>query len=155
MHNVFTFYRQLYRNHKLLAAAVTLYAAGLLFFALKQQEQFPFLLYGMYSLPEKPQPAYTLYEIVIDGKKVVYPDLWDAQRELVQQPLHQYMAKKKAGYTTPAEDAAYRDWLFRYCADMRTLDNNTMQVYEITARPGPGKRLTEVERTLVLTYADE
>ncbi|HLP52603.1 MAG TPA: hypothetical protein VK154_17060 [Chitinophagales bacterium] len=78
-----TFIYKAYREFKLLFAIVGVWAIGTLWFALHSREEFPFLLFGMYSLKEEARSEYETYSVVVDGKELVYADYRDARRELL------------------------------------------------------------------------
>src|SRR3954465_11714962 len=90
-----TYLSRLYKADKKVFALVALFILGTVYCIIncntflfsKRCEEFPFLLYGMYSLREEPQPTYTSYSLVIDGKEVNYSRLKDSQRELILSPL--------------------------------------------------------------------
>src|SRR3954468_17221891 len=90
-----TYLVRLYKADEKVFALVALFILGTLYCLIncntflfsKRCEEFPFLLYGMYSLREEPQPTYTTYSLVIDGKEVNYSRLKDSQRELILSPL--------------------------------------------------------------------
>ena len=78
-----TFLFRVYREFKLLFVMLIVFMVGTLWFALKSREEFPFLLFGMYSLKEEAQEEYIAYSIVVDGNEIIYKSMSDAQRELV------------------------------------------------------------------------
>jgi hypothetical protein len=45
---------------------------GVLYYASRQREEFPFFLYGMYSLNELPQQNYYTYSITIGDQEIKY-----------------------------------------------------------------------------------
>ncbi len=86
-----TFLFRLWVTDKKLFTVVLLYIAGILFcifncntFLFSNRcEEFPFLLYGMYSLKEEPRETYSHYIISIDGKILQGSPLSDSRYELV------------------------------------------------------------------------
>src|SRR5688572_7538046 len=90
-----TFLFRLFNADKKLLAVIAFFASGTLycvfncntFLFTRRCEEFPFLLYGMYSLKAEAQETYTAYSFVIDGKEVNYSKLKDSQRELITSPL--------------------------------------------------------------------
>lgn len=83
-----TFLYKTYRGFKLLFAIVVVWAVGTLWYALHSHEEFPFLLFGMYSLKQEAKPEYTQYALITDdGKEFIYANLKDPQRELLQQGI--------------------------------------------------------------------
>ena len=135
-----TFLVQLYKGDKKLFALVSIFVAGTLFCIFncntflfsKRCEEFPFLLYGMYSLKEPPQATYTTYSIFIGGEEVNYSKLKDSQRELLTSPLIHSVTLVDSTAKNNAELQKLREWLFRYSVDMRGLQSNKMEVYKLT-----------------------
>lgn len=141
-----TFLYKVLKADKVLFGFFIFYIAGLLFFALKSREEFPFLLYGMYSLKEPAKPEYTTYEIFLAGQKVDYSRLWDSQRELITANLSAYES------LSTDKQQAFKEWLFRYVADMRTIDNNTLRVEKLHCAYTDGKPLV-LKRETLFDYA--
>jgi len=114
-----TYLFRLASEFKLLFTVAVVWLLGTMWFALKSHEEFPFLLFGMYSLKEKSKAEYTAYSIVVNGKEIVYNDLRDAQRELVLGSLsHQ---------TNPLADAAFMNWMRAY-----TANGGPLEIYKLT-----------------------
>ena len=90
LENAFLF--RLYREFKLLFGIAVVFLFGTLWFALKSHEEFPFLLFGMYSLKEETQEEYLAYSIVVDGEEIVYRNMNDAQHELIATSLSNTVA---------------------------------------------------------------
>lgn len=141
---------KLFKSDKLLFAIVALYIMGILYGIARSREEFPFLLYGMYSLKEAPQDAYTTYEVQIAGQKVDYDHLWDSQGEMIKGPLLHYAALT-AGRDS-VTDAQFTRWLFSYAADMRLIEQNTMQVYRLTAAYNANGIPSVTNRQLLFNY---
>lgn len=78
-----TYLYKLFKNFKWLFVVVVVWAIGTLWFALKSREEFPFLLFGMYSLKEEPQTEYITYTLLVNGNEVRFNQIPDAKRELV------------------------------------------------------------------------
>ena len=117
-----TFLFKVYREFKLLFVVVIVFMVGTLWFALKSREEFPFLLFGMYSLKEEAQEEYIAYSIVVDDNEIVYKNMNDAQRELVSTALSNTVAIKN-----PLSNTGFANWLKRY-----TADNKPMEIYKLT-----------------------
>src|SRR3954470_5101115 len=120
-----TFLGRLYKADKKVFALIVIFIAGTLYCLIncntflfsKRCEEFPFLLYGMYSLREEQQPTYTTYSLFIDGKEVNHSRLKDSQRELILSPLAHLPANIDS-----TELLRFKQWLFRYSVDMRGLE---------------------------------
>ncbi len=145
---------RLFSYSKTAFVLLILFAGITLYQSLKSREEFPFLLYGMYSLPEKKKDLHTTYEIVIDGKQVIYSDLWDTQRELIQSPLYAYASLITEGKLTEQQLRQYKSWMYRYCADMRMTENNVMQVYQLDCVYSADGKPEIKQRKLLFTYDD-
>lgn len=78
-----TYLYQLFKNFKWLFVVVVVWAIGTLWFALKSREEFPFLLFGMYSLKEGPQKEYITYTLFVNGNEIKFNQIPDAKRELI------------------------------------------------------------------------
>jgi hypothetical protein len=152
-----TYLIRLFHVDKKLFSIVALYVIGILYCIIncntylfaKRCEEFPFLLYGMYSLPEKNAETYTTYSIVIDGKEVNYSRLKDSQRELILSSL----AHLNFGDTLQTKQ--YMEWLFRYAVDMRGLETNRMDVYKLTCSYQEDGSPKLQRKDLLYTYAIE
>ena len=136
-----TYLYRLFIADKKLFALITIYVAGVLFcifncntfLFFKRCEEFPFLLYGMYSLREEPQHTYTTYSFVIDGKEVNYSKLKDSQHEPITSPLIHAVPRMDSANAHGEKVTSLKEWLFRYSVDMRGLEKNTMDVYQLTS----------------------
>jgi hypothetical protein len=102
---------KLYKHSKILFTIITLYIAGVLYYAAHQREEFPFLLYGMYSLKETGQNEYVTYQVKVNGVELDYHSLPDAERELITSPLYQV-----AGNDSTGDVQKIKAWLGRYLA---------------------------------------
>ncbi|MCX6199938.1 MAG: hypothetical protein NTY88_12080 [Bacteroidetes bacterium] len=78
-----TYLFRLYAEFKLLFVSVCIFILATSWFALHTSEEFPFLLYGMYSLKEEATETYTAYSILVDGKELKYADMHDTREELI------------------------------------------------------------------------
>lgn len=156
-----TYLFQLYKSDKKIFALVALYIAGIAycivncntFWFAKRCEEFPFLLFGMYSLYEKPQDTYTTYSIVIDGRGVNYSKLKDSQRELMNSPLLHSIALFDSTGKHDEKLMQLREWLFRYSVDMRGLETNKMEVYELTCAYNENGVPHILKKELLYSYA--
>ena len=135
-----TFLFRLLTVDKKVLALVSIFIAGTLyciincntFLFAKRCEEFPFLLYGMYSLRQDPQQTYTTYSFVIDGKEVNYSKLKDSQKELITSPLIHAAPLMDSTEANEEKVNRLKEWLFRYSVDMRGLQTNAMEVYQLT-----------------------
>jgi hypothetical protein len=118
-----TYLYQLYCGFKLLFFVVAVWALGTLWFVLKSHEEFPFLLFGMYSLREPVQEEYLAYSIVVNGKEIVYKDISDSQQELVSTSLSNAAALK----ANPLATTGFINWLRNY-----TSAHKPMEIYRLT-----------------------
>jgi len=118
--NAFLF--RLYREFKLLFGIALVFLFGTLWFALKSHEEFPFLLFGMYSLKEETHEEYLAYSIVVDGEEIVYRNMNDAQHELVATSLSNTVA-----VNIPLSNTGFINWLKRYSSG-----NKPMEIYKLT-----------------------
>jgi hypothetical protein len=153
-----TYLGRLYRADKKVFALVSFFIVGTIyclfncstFLFSNRCEEFPFLLYGMYSLREEPQETYTAYSLVIDGKEVNYSKLKDSQRELILSPLSHLSTSIDSN-----EFRQFKEWLFRYSVDMRGLETNKMDVYKLTCAYKQDGTPQVLKKELFYTYAIE
>ena len=150
-----TFLYRLFKADKLLFAAISLYILGVLYYTRWQREEFPFFLYGMYSLKELPQQTYTAYAIELDSQQVKYSKLRDAQRELINSTLTQVVPMIDSGRIKEQDLALYKSWLMNYTADMRLLGDNKMHVYKLTCNYDEHGHAGILKKELVYTYGEE
>ncbi len=120
---IVSFLFRLYRDFKFMFFVVLIWAVCTLWFALKSHEEFPFLLFGMYSLKEEEQQEYIAYSVVVDKQEVIYGDLGDTRRELVNTTLAH--AANLPG--NPLADAKFIKWYKRYTAGGKPLE-----IYRLT-----------------------
>jgi hypothetical protein len=149
------FLLRLFRIDKVLFAAVCLYITGVLYHALKQREEFPFFLYGMYSLKVPPQPNYYTYSITIGGQEIKYAKLRDAQKELIESSLEHAVPMMQAGTLSKDDELKFKRWLMNYCLDMRMPGDNTMNVYRLSCSYNAAGQIAVDKRELIYTYAGE
>lgn len=148
-----TWLGRMWQTEKLMFLAVLVYMGGVAWFALHQREEFPFFLYGMYSLKEEPQAEYINYEITAAGQPVTYTELWDAQKELITSPLTKGLRAENRKDLTPEKSRQLREWLFRYIADMRLIEDNTLKVDELKCGYDATGNPVIKERKTVIDYA--
>ncbi len=121
-----TFIYKAFHTDKKLFAVFVLYTLGLLYFALKQREEFPFLLFGMYSLKEETKPSYITYQIAVDGKLLETTKLKDAKAELITSPLS-HIASSQNHESDSSNLAIYASWLLKYVGD-----GNSVAIHKLT-----------------------
>jgi len=147
-----TYFIQLLRTDKLLFVLIAVYVLGLGYFALRQREEFPFLLYGMYSLKVEQQPqSISTIELIIANDTLPLSTLRDPQRELLATTL---------GHAVQCEPdslqlRALQAWIFRYVADMRMVASNKMQVHRLSASVDEGGNIGSVKREIIFDYEME
>src|ERR1039457_5538063 len=127
-----TFVFRLLQRDKLMFACIGLYMLGILYYVSRQREEFPFLLYGMYSLKELPDSTYTAYSITVDGLDIRYAKLRDAQRELIASTLEHAVPLIESGKMDTADEVKFKSWLMKYCLDMRMSGDSKMSVFKLT-----------------------
>ena len=99
---------------KWLRAIFLIYAAGMIYFPLHSKEEFPFLLYGMYSLKEKGQEEYMSYSLVADGKPITGAAQKDAAHELTTSFCDRALPLAHEGNISEHDLIRMREWLMRY-----------------------------------------
>lgn len=156
-----TYLFRLFRADKKLFAVIVFFMTGTLycvfnchtFLFTKRCEEFPFLLYGMYSLPVEAQKTYTTYSFVIDGKEVNYSKLKDSQKELITSPLLHAIPLMDSIEANKEKVNRLKQWLFRYSVDMRGLETNGMEVYKLTCAYNKSGLPEVLKKELLYTYA--
>ena len=139
-----TFLYRVFQSDKKLFVVFTVYVLGVLYFALRQREEFPFLLYGMYSLKEESKPLYITYQIAIDGKILETTKLKDAKSELITSSLVHIAASIKTGEANNSDLAEYAKWLLKYVGE-----GNFLGIYELTCRYNNNGEPLVVKRELI------
>ncbi|MDB5283589.1 MAG: hypothetical protein JWO06_2664 [Bacteroidota bacterium] len=150
-----TFLYRLFSADKLLFGIIIVYALGVMYYSFRQREEFPFLLYGMYSLKEPAQQTYTTYSIVLDSQEIRYSKLRDAQRELINSTLTQAIPMMESGKMSREDSAAFKTWLMNYTADMRMVGDNKMHVYRLTCNYNQQGHVSVLKKEEVYTYGEE
>ena len=148
-----TFLFRLFRQDKLLFAFISVYILGICYYALRQREEFPFLLYGMYSLKEKPQDSYTTYSIKIDDTEIKYAKLRDSQRELITTTLDNAASLIEQDKLSAADENNFKKWLMNYCLDMRMPSDSKMDVFKLSCNYDSLGQIKVLKKELVYTYA--
>ena len=147
-----TFLFRLFSKEKLLFAVIAIYMTGVLYYALRQREEFPFLLYGMYSLREPAKDTYTTYSVEVDGMEIRYGKLRDAQRELITTTMDNALPLIEAGKLSSEDEANFKAWLMRYCLDMRLSGDNKMNIFKLTCAYDDKAQIKILKKELVYSY---
>lgn len=150
-HNTWLY--KLWQTDKKLFVVVILFITGTGWFALRQHEEFPFLLYGMYSLKEEPKETYTSYSIRIDGKEVRYTATWDLEKEMITSPLLHAVSDFETGKLSREQMQQLYAWQFRYIADMRMIEDNTLKIDKLTCTYNTDGSVQIVKRAAIADYA--
>lgn len=131
-----TFLYKCYREFKLLFVIVVIWAVGTVWFALHSREEFPFLLFGMYSLKEETRQEYETYSLIVDGKELLYADYRDARREMLQSTISNVNAN------TPLTNEPFLHWI------KQTTGNKPFQIikrrYSYNDRGQPVNTYTQI-----------
>jgi len=147
-----TFLFRLFGKDKLLFAVIAIYITGVLYYTLRQREEFPFLLYGMYSLKEPGKDRYTTYSVEVDEMEIRYGKLRDAQRELITTTMENAIPLLQQGKLSNADAANFKAWLMRYCLDMRLSGDNKMNIYKLTCAYNDKGQAKILNKELVYSY---
>ena len=147
-----TFLFRLFARDKLLFGVMVIYMAGVLYYALRQREEFPFLLYGMYSLKEKPLETYSTYSIWVDGQEIKYARLRNSQRELISTTVAHAIPLVLDGKLSSEDEAKFKAWLMNYCLDMRLVGDSKMDIYKLTCGYDPTGQVKVLKKDLIYSY---
>jgi hypothetical protein len=126
--------------------------AGVFYHVLKQREEFPFFLYGMYSLKEKPQDTYIAYTIKVDDTEIKYSKLRDSQRELITSTLGNAVPLMEEGKLSAQEVSRFKNWLMNYCMDMRMTSDSKMDVFKLSCNYDSAGQIKVLKKELVYSY---
>ena len=143
-----TYLHKVFKHNKLMGSLVLLYILASVMGAAFRHEEFPVFLYGMYSMKEAPQATYTSYKINVNGQTIDYSRLLDPQREVILSPLFHLVDQKN----TTANQTQLTRWLFAYIADMRLVENNTMQIDELTCSYQPNGEPVVLSTKNIIQY---
>jgi len=147
------YFIRLLKADKAFFVLVCIWIIGTLFFARRQSEEFPFLLYGLYSLKVPVQTNFTAYSITLAGQEIKYIKLRDSQEELISSTLENAVPLIESGKLTKEEELKYKKWLLDFCNDIRLSGDNKMDVYRLTCRYGEGGKAEVFKKDLILSYA--
>ncbi|MCS6934968.1 MAG: hypothetical protein NZM35_07445 [Chitinophagales bacterium] len=143
-----TYLFRLYHTSKWLFVAVLLLIVATIHTVYRTREQFPVLLYGMYSLKAYPQREYTIYKIMAGGRNVRYASLPDSQRELIYTTLEHVVAQRTQGKITDKAWYDFLAWLYRYVTDARLIDEPTIVIKALRCKYEQGLPRVISEETL-------
>jgi hypothetical protein len=149
------FLYKLLKADKALFVAVCLYLLGILYYAVHQREEFPFLLYGMYSLKEEPKSSYMTYSIELEGQEIKYAKLRSVQREMISSTLNLAIPLIEKGKIDSIDELKLKKWLMDYSGDMRLLGQNKMDVYRLTCNYNEAGKIQVLKKQLIYTYATD
>ena len=147
-----TFLFRLFRQDKLLFGIIAVYMLGILYYVSRQREEFPFLLYGMYSLKETAQPTYTTYSVWVAGQEIKYSKLRSPQRELIASTMGHAIPLIEAGKLNTEDEAKFKTWLMNYCLDMRLVGDSKMDIYRLTCNYDNTGQIKVLKKDLIYTY---
>lgn len=145
-----TFLYQLFKTDKVLFAVFIIYWVGVAFGWRLDREQFPFLLYGMYSLKEKPKDSYTAYTIEINEKEILASQLLNPKKENI------FTTTSHFDDILESDDHAdnklsFFKWLLRY-SDKHGLTSNSIKVYKVECQYDMSGKLSVKEKKLIGQY---
>jgi hypothetical protein len=147
-----TYFGQLYQADKLLFSILLILVLGTGFFAFRQREEFPFLLYGMCSLKETNRPtSISTLELIVANDTLQLSTLRDPQRELIETTIEHALVND----LDSAQAKKLQAWTFRYVADMRMVASNTMQVHRLSATADEAGGIGMVKREIIYDYEME
>jgi len=147
-----TFLVRLFNKDKLLFGLIAVYILGVLYYVSRQREEFPFLLYGMYSLKEKPRETYSTYSIQVDDQEIKYGKLRDSQRELITSTLDNAIPLIVDRKLSAEDETKFKAWLMNYCMDMRMAGDSKMDIYKLTCDYDSSGQVKVLKKELVYSY---
>jgi hypothetical protein len=147
-----TFLFRVFSKDKLLFGVIAVWMMGTLYYALRQREEFPFLLYGMYSLKEAPQETYTTYSIRVDDQEIKYSKLRNAQRELISSTMSHAVPLITEGKLKGEDEERFKMWLMNYCLDMRLVGDSKMEIYKLTCSYDAAGQVKVLNKDLIYSY---
>lgn len=176
-----TFFADLFQTDKTLFFLVILFVAGQFFFTWKGVETFPFLHWGMYSGKAQQADETEIIQLNIDHQPICVSCLPDVQGAIVQGTFNWFVSLQQNNFIdTTAKvfskrfkgklpDNAYEffysriindslkaqqypKWLLQYLADMRLVENPTIQGKKLTVRYNPNAYLDTVKSKELFYY---
>lgn len=149
------FLYRLFKADRVLFTVICVYILGILYYVSWQREEFPFLLYGMYSLKEEPKPTYTAYSVELAGQEIKYAKLRSTQRELIISTIEHAIPMLENGKIGKEDELKLKKWLMDYCGDVRLMGQNKMDIYRLTCKYGDIGNIQVLKKELVLSYATD
>ena len=147
-----TFLFRLFDKDKLLFGVIVVYMFGVLYHIRYQREEFPFFLYGMYSLKEPPKETYNTYSIQVDGQEIKYGKLRDAQRELITSTLENAVPLLVEHKLSATDESNFKTWLMKYCLDMRMAGDSKMDIFKLSCNYDSVGQVRVLKKELVYSY---
>ncbi|MBL0308719.1 MAG: hypothetical protein IPP77_03265 [Bacteroidetes bacterium] len=144
---------RLYQTDKLLFAVVGIYVLGLAYGWRLDREEFPFLLYGMYSLKEESKATYSTYSIEFNGKELDQNSLLNPKKELLMTttahvvPLMDSVLKGE-------DKESFARWLLRCGAIGNKMHHDEVNIYKMKALYDESGRINLVHHEAIFSYAD-
>jgi hypothetical protein len=133
-----------------------LYICGTLYCVRFSHEEFPFLLYGMYSLKEPPQETYTTYSIEVDGKQIDHTKLLDARRELMITPLINFASELADSNSVNDEGRLeFETWLWHYVINEKKSAKSIIEVYKNTCVYNSAGRAEIANKERLFRYGEQ
>jgi len=127
-----TFLTKLYRTDKILFAVVIIFCLGILYGCRLSREEFPFLLYGMYSLKEEPKQFYNSYAVEIDSQQISLADLSDSKKELIMTTIANAAQLYDAKELRQIEQYELTQWVYAlYHSSPYKRRDKTADIYRI------------------------
>lgn len=145
-----TYLGRVLKENRALFILMCAYVLGILYYASRQREEFPFLLYGMYSLKEEAQPEYITYSISIGGKEINYDALPDAKKELITVPLANAIAAQQRLELDVSALAKLQAWLYDYTGGKNK--GGKMIITKLTCKYGEDGRPVIVNKEPIAIY---
>ena len=148
-----TYLARVLKENRALFILMCAYILGVLYYASRQREEFPFLLYGMYSLNEYAQPEYITYTITIGDKEINYDELPDTKKELITVPLAKALAAQERFEMDGMALVKLQAWLYEYTGAKE--QGGKMSINKLTCRYGEDGRPVIVNKETIAIYGSK
>lgn len=148
-----TYLGSVLKENRALFILMAAYVLGILYFAARQREEFPFLLYGMYSLKENAQPEYIAYTISIGDKEISYDELPDSKKELVTVPLANALAAQERFEMDGMALVKLQAWLYEYTGAKE--QGGKMTINKLTCKYGADGRPIIINKETIGIYGSK
>lgn len=149
-----TFLTRLFRTDKAVFVVVMIYLAGIAYGWRLDREEFPFLLYGMYSLKEEPKKSYNTYLIEANGKEIQQHWLLNPKKELMITTTAHVMELLDGGMSEK-NNSAFGKWLVSYGARGEERTKKEMKVYQVSCRYDEKGKASVTSKEMVYSYEEE